>query len=148
MDRKLTRRAFNTGLVGMAGATLIGSAARAEDDLLAQIKKRGYMRVGTFSIPPEAWIDINSGEWKGIDADFTHAIAASIGVEADPVVLVHAALAPALEATASMSLPASTAPRSARRSWPTTKCPSGTAWTSSSRSARAASTSSISSRAK
>jgi polar amino acid transport system substrate-binding protein len=97
MDRKLTRRAFNTGLVGMAGATLIGSAARAEDDLLAQIKKRGYMRVGTFSIPPEAWIDINSGEWKGIDADFTHAIAASIGVEADPVVLVHAALAPALE---------------------------------------------------
>lgn len=56
------------------------------------------MRVGTFSIPPEAWIDIDSGEWKGIDADFTKAIAKSIGVEVDPVVLVHAALAPALEA--------------------------------------------------
>lgn len=87
-------------LVGVATSALVGAGgARAEEeDLLAQIKKRGFMRVGTFSIPPEAWIDIDSGEWKGIDADFTKAIAKSIGVEVDPVVLVHAALAPALEA--------------------------------------------------
>ena len=98
MDRGITRRFFNTALVGVAGAPRAGAPAFAqEDDLLAQIKKRGYMRVGTFSIPPEAWIDIGTGERRGIDADFTRAIADSIGVEVDPVVLVHAALAPALE---------------------------------------------------
>jgi polar amino acid transport system substrate-binding protein len=101
MTIKLTRRHFTTTLAGMTGAALLGGKmARAEeaDDLLTQIKKRGFMRVGTFSIPPEAWIDIDTGAWKGIDADFTTAIAKSIGVEVDPVVLVHAALAPALEA--------------------------------------------------
>ncbi len=101
MTGKLTRRSFATMLAGsVAASTLAGSnAAQAQDeDLLAQIKKRGFMRVGTFSIPPEAWIDIDSGQWKGIDADFTLAIAKSIGVEVDPVVLVHAALAPALQA--------------------------------------------------
>jgi polar amino acid transport system substrate-binding protein len=95
----ITRRHFTAGLAGLAGASFIRGGANAqENDLLAQIKKRGFMRVGTFSIPPEAWIDIDSGEWKGIDADFTKAIAKAIGVEIDPVVLVHAALAPALEA--------------------------------------------------
>jgi len=94
----LSRRHFTIGLAGLVGAATVGSAHAETDDLLAQIKKRGFMRVGTFSIPPEAWIDIDSGEWKGIDADFTTAIAKSIGVEVDPVVLVHAALAPALEA--------------------------------------------------
>jgi polar amino acid transport system substrate-binding protein len=95
----ITRRHFTAGLAGLAGASFIhGGAGAQEGDLLAQIKKRGFMRVGTFSIPPEAWIDIDSGEWKGIDADFTTSIAKSIGVEVDPVVLVHAALAPALEA--------------------------------------------------
>jgi polar amino acid transport system substrate-binding protein len=101
MTVKPTRRSFTTLLAGSVVAASLagGNAAEAEDeDLLAQIKKRGFMRVGTFSIPPEAWIDIESGEWKGIDADFTFAIAKSIGVDADPVVLVHAALAPALQA--------------------------------------------------
>ena len=55
------------------------------------------MRVGTFSIPPECWIDIGTGEWLGIDADFTKAIAKAIGVEVDPVVITHSALAPALQ---------------------------------------------------
>ncbi|MGJ4860393.1 substrate-binding periplasmic protein [Labrys sp. KB_33_2] len=100
MTVRMTRRHFAAALAGMAGAGLIApTIARAEtEDLLAQIKKRGFLRVGTFSIPPETWIDIGSGEWKGIDADFTRAIAKSIGVEVDPVVLVHGALAPALEA--------------------------------------------------
>jgi ABC-type amino acid transport substrate-binding protein len=66
-------------------------------DLLEDIKKRGYIRVGAFSIPPESWIDIGSGEWLGIDADFTKAIAKSIGVEVDPVIITHSALAPALQ---------------------------------------------------
>src|SRR3546814_8123641 len=55
------------------------------------------MRVGTFSIPPECWIDISTGEWLGIDADFTKAIAKAIGVEVDPIVITHSALAPALQ---------------------------------------------------
>ncbi|MDW6022916.1 ABC transporter substrate-binding protein [Mesorhizobium sp. BAC0120] len=99
MNSKLTRRDFTTVLAGVTGVALLNSlpASAQEEDLLAQIKKRGFLRVGTFSIPPETWIDIDSGEWKGIDADFTRAIAKSIGVEVDPVVLVHAALGPALE---------------------------------------------------
>jgi polar amino acid transport system substrate-binding protein len=66
-------------------------------DRLKEIKERGFIRVGTFSIPPESWIDINSGEWLGVDADFSKAIAKSLGVEYDPVILTHAALAPALQ---------------------------------------------------
>jgi polar amino acid transport system substrate-binding protein len=93
----LSRRTFIAGLAGVGTGLTVGGV-QADEDLLAQIKKRGFMRVGTFSIPPEAWIDIDSGEWKGIDADFTKAIGKSIGVEVDPVVLVHSALGPALEA--------------------------------------------------
>jgi polar amino acid transport system substrate-binding protein len=80
-------------LVALVAPSISQSAG---NDLLSVIKQRGYMRVGTFSIPPEAWIDIASGEWMGIDADFTHAIAKGLGVQVDPVVLVHAEMAPAL----------------------------------------------------
>jgi ABC-type amino acid transport substrate-binding protein len=84
--------------VALCIALVSGSFTQARAaDLLEQIKTRGFMRVGTFSIPPEAWIDIKTGEWRGVDADFTKALAKSIGVEVDPIVLVHAALVPALE---------------------------------------------------
>jgi polar amino acid transport system substrate-binding protein len=73
------------------------SASVMAADRLKEIKERGFIRVGTFSIPPESWIDINSGEWLGVDADFSKAIAKSLGVEYDPVILTHAALAPALQ---------------------------------------------------
>ena len=73
------------------------SASVMAADRLKEIKERGFIRVGTFSIPPESWIDINSGEWLGVDADFSKAIAKSLGVEYYPVILTHAALAPALQ---------------------------------------------------
>jgi polar amino acid transport system substrate-binding protein len=73
------------------------SASVMAADRLKEIKERGFIRVGTFSIPPESWIDISSGEWLGVDADFSKAIAKSLGVEYDPVILTHAALAPALQ---------------------------------------------------
>ncbi|MCG8272625.1 transporter substrate-binding domain-containing protein [Aquamicrobium sp. NLF2-7] len=106
MNNGMTRRGFmragaTFGLAAAsagAGLTAGTSLAFAQDaDLLADIKKRGFIRVGTFSIPPETWIDISTGEWKGIAADFTKAVAEEIGVEVDPVVLVHSALAPALD---------------------------------------------------
>ena len=73
------------------------SALSVAADRLKEIKDRGFIRIGTFSIPPESWIDIGSGEWLGVDADFSKAIAKSLGVEYDPVILTHAALAPALQ---------------------------------------------------
>ncbi len=82
----------------VAGVVLVGlvvSQALAADSL-SEIKKRGYMRVGTFSIPPECWIDIATGEWTGIDADFTKAVAKRLGVEVDAIVLVHTEMVPAL----------------------------------------------------
>jgi polar amino acid transport system substrate-binding protein len=82
-----------------AGAAMLVAATgvAAAADLLQEIKDRGFIRIGTFSIPPESWIDIQSGEWLGVDADFSIAIAKSLGVEYDPVILTHAALAPALQ---------------------------------------------------
>lgn len=92
----ISRRTFLAASAGTAAVTLASRRSSAAD-LLEEIKSRGYMRVGTFSIPPECWIDIGTGEWLGIDADFTKAIAKSIGVEIDPVVITHSALAPALQ---------------------------------------------------
>ncbi len=92
----ISRRTFLAASAGTA-ALALGSRRGSAADLLEEIKSRGYMRVGTFSIPPECWIEIGSGEWLGIDADFTKAIAKAIGVEVDPVVITHAALAPALQ---------------------------------------------------
>ncbi|MFL5260525.1 MAG: substrate-binding periplasmic protein [Hyphomicrobiales bacterium] len=92
---EISRRIFLTGLTSAVTVASAGVALSA--DLLEDIKKRGYIRVGAFSIPPESWIDIGSGEWMGIDADFTKAIARSMGVEVDPVIITHSALAPALQ---------------------------------------------------
>ncbi|RON51814.1 substrate-binding periplasmic protein [Pseudomonas frederiksbergensis] len=97
--KKLLRRTLLTLSAAFMGLTFFAasySEVRAAD-LLEQIKARGFIRVGTFSIPPEAWIDINTGEWKGIDADYTKALAASLGVEVDPILLNHASLVPAVE---------------------------------------------------
>jgi polar amino acid transport system substrate-binding protein len=91
----MKRRSFLAG-AAVAPLLLTGRLADA-GDLLSDIKSRGYMRVGTFSIPPECWIDIGSGEWLGIDADWTNGIAKAIGVDVDPVVITHAALAPSLQ---------------------------------------------------
>jgi polar amino acid transport system substrate-binding protein len=84
---------FLLTLIVLASVSISAMAA----DRLKEIKERGFIRVGTFSIPPESWIDIGSGEWLGVDADFSKAIAKSLGVEYDPVILTHAALAPALQ---------------------------------------------------
>jgi len=92
----IKRRSFLAG-AAVAPFLLTGRRVAAAGDLLSDIKSRGYIRVGTFSIPPECWIDIGSGEWLGIDADFTKAIAKAIGVDVDPVVITHAALAPSLQ---------------------------------------------------
>jgi ABC-type amino acid transport substrate-binding protein len=86
---------LRTAFVAVTVLTAFASARAA--DLLQEIKDRGFIRIGTFSIPPESWVDISSGEWLGVDADFSIAIAKSLGVEYDPVILTHAALAPALQ---------------------------------------------------
>ena len=51
----ISRRAF---LAASAGGAVLGTLAgggrrSSAADLLEEIKSRGYMRVGTFSIPPE-----------------------------------------------------------------------------------------------
>lgn len=95
MDRARMRNLVVCVIAVLAVVGLFGSQVFAAD-LLDEIKKRGYMRVGTFSLPPEAWIEVSTGEWMGIDADFTKAIAKRLGVEVDPIVLVHTGMVPAL----------------------------------------------------
>lgn len=97
MSRNVLGRAACLAAAWLLALTWMTAGPAFAADLLQDIKDRGYIRVGTFSIPPETWIDIDSGEWKGIDADFTNAIAEAIGVEVDPIVLQHSALAPALQ---------------------------------------------------
>ncbi len=104
MTTQLSRRSFLTRMGAGAIITTSGlvtginsAQALAAADVLADIKKRGFMRVGAFSVPPESWVDVGSGEWKGVDADFTLSIAKQIGVEVDPIILTHSAFAPSLD---------------------------------------------------
>ncbi|ETF02383.1 hypothetical protein W822_14530 [Advenella kashmirensis W13003] len=103
MKAQFSRRQFLTtmgaGAIITTGGMLTGiqSAQAQAADVLADIKKRGFMRVGAFSVPPESWVDVASGEWKGVDADFTLAIAKQIGVQVDPIILTHSAFAPSLD---------------------------------------------------
>lgn len=93
-----TRRKAIAGVGAIAAGGMFAGFAKAEEgDLLAEIKKRGYIRVGTFNEPPECWIDMTSGRWSGFDADYVNSVAKSIGVEVDAIVIAYAALAPALD---------------------------------------------------
>ena len=94
--REIRRWKLGCAIVALVAVLGLVATQAAAADLLDDIKKRGYMRVGTFSIPPEAWIEVSSGEWIGIDADFTKAVAKKLGVEVDPIVLVHTEMVPAL----------------------------------------------------
>jgi polar amino acid transport system substrate-binding protein len=91
-----TRRLFTLVASAAILACAMSSASGAAD-LLQEVKDRGFMRVGVWSEPPESWIETESGEWKGIDADIFKLIAKEIGVEIDPIVLVHSSLGPALQ---------------------------------------------------
>ncbi len=103
MTTELNRRSFLTTLGGGALIAASGLISGMNDanaqsaDVLADIKKRGFMRVGAFSVPPESWVDVASGQWKGVDADFTQLIAKQIGVQVDPIILTHSAFAPSLD---------------------------------------------------
>ena len=102
MNDGISRRQLLASLgagAGVAAGVLASpqSAFAQQEDVLAKIKKRGFMRVGAFSVPPESWVDIASGEWKGVDADFTKDIAKQLGVEVDTIILTHSAFAPSLD---------------------------------------------------
>lgn len=93
--RRSTMKLIARTMLVLLAALMTVTAAHAAD-LMSEIKAKGYMRVGMFVAPPESWVDTSTGEWKGIDADFTYAVAKEIGVEVDPIPLTHSALAPAL----------------------------------------------------
>ena len=54
LNGSVSRRMFVAGAAAVAAVAAAGRPALSAD-LLAEIKKRGYMRVGAFSIPPESW---------------------------------------------------------------------------------------------
>ncbi|MCL5073060.1 MAG: transporter substrate-binding domain-containing protein [Actinobacteria bacterium] len=72
------------------------SEASIKETLLDEIQRRGYVRVAMFHGPPQSWIDPDTQEWVGLDADYTKEIAKEIGVEVDPVVVPWAAIVPSL----------------------------------------------------
>jgi polar amino acid transport system substrate-binding protein len=88
------------GVVLLAGVVALLAAACAEEpqegaepaqpaeespqDLLAEIKDRGVLRVATDpEYPPQSFLDEATGEWKGFDIAVAEEIAARLGVETE-----------------------------------------------------------------
>jgi polar amino acid transport system substrate-binding protein len=66
------------------GAEPAQPAEESPQDLLAEIKDRGVLRVATDpEYPPQSFLDEATGEWKGFDIAVAEEIAARLGVETE-----------------------------------------------------------------
>jgi polar amino acid transport system substrate-binding protein len=69
---------------GSTSAGICASVDTAGSDALAEICKRGAIKVATDQkYKPQSWYDVKDGEWKGFDVDVARELAARLGVEAD-----------------------------------------------------------------
>ncbi|HMQ30752.1 MAG TPA: transporter substrate-binding domain-containing protein [Chloroflexaceae bacterium] len=69
--------------VAAAATQVAGGATTAGDDLLADVRSRGTLRVSTDSnYAPQSFLN-PSGEWEGFDIEVAREIASRLGVEAE-----------------------------------------------------------------
>lgn len=73
-------------------------AAPAQKGLLAHIKEKGVITIGTSNDVPFSYIDPNTRELKGIDAEFMLWMADKMGVKVETYVTDFSTLIPALKA--------------------------------------------------
>ncbi|MEW5961285.1 MAG: ABC transporter substrate-binding protein [Chloroflexota bacterium] len=84
-SRKIPHITILIVLTGLAALTVWRLLGSRDDGALAQIQRRGTLRVGLdASFPPFEMID-GDGQIVGLDVDLARAIAADLGVEAEPV---------------------------------------------------------------
>ncbi len=73
-------------LLALAAAAYAPVAWAASEDTLAEIKRRGALRVGVTQAPPWFSKDPKSGEWtSGVGVSLGKAMAADLGVKFEPV---------------------------------------------------------------
>ena len=68
-----------TALVGMTGCK--------EQDDVAYIKEKGTLVVGVTVYPPMDWVDEETGEWTGFDADIANKLGEKLGVTVQFVII-------------------------------------------------------------
>ena len=71
--------------VVLLAAALVGCSGKSDD--LDYVKKKGKLTVGITNYPPMDYKEEGSSEWIGFDADMAKAFAASLGVEAEFIVV-------------------------------------------------------------
>ena len=71
--------------VVLLAAALVGCSGKSDD--LDYVKKKGKLTVGITNNPPMDYKEEGSSEWIGFDADMAKAFAASLGVEAEFIVV-------------------------------------------------------------
>ncbi|MCW0232092.1 MAG: transporter substrate-binding domain-containing protein [Ferrovibrio sp.] len=83
----IDRRTLLAGLAGIGAALTVAGSARAQaGGTLAEIKKRGSLRVGVTQAPPWYSKDPKTGEWNsGLGVSMGKAMAAVLGVKFEPV---------------------------------------------------------------
>jgi len=67
------------------GSTTESTSAVVNISTLAEIQERGVIRVGLAQTTPGAYIDIDTGEWTGINVDVANELAIFMGVELEIV---------------------------------------------------------------
>ncbi|WP_439572082.1 transporter substrate-binding domain-containing protein [Phreatobacter sp.] len=101
----IDRRRFGTGLaitalVAPAGGMLPASPALAQETgTLAEVKRRGSLRVGVTQAPPWYSKDPRTGEWNsGVGVSIGKAMATALGVRFEPVEVTWGTAVAALQA--------------------------------------------------
>lgn len=99
---------FVATLAGCGGSTATNSAPTSPSapaaspaptqDLLAQIKQKGVLTIGTSNDVPFAFMEANTSNLKGIDAEFIQTMAKNLGVKVEVYVTDFSTLIPALQA--------------------------------------------------
>lgn len=92
-----SQTAAQSGSETAQSSTAASEDASSSNDLLAQIKKRGTIIVGTSGDnAPTIYRDATTGQFAGFDADWANAIAKSLGVKVDWQTVAFAGLIPGL----------------------------------------------------
>lgn len=95
----ISRRALlQTAAASATVAVALPTLALADDDLLAEIKKRGFMTAGVALDPPNS-IQATDGSWYGFNIDLVEALGKSMGVKIKWISSTWATLVPGLLAS-------------------------------------------------
>lgn len=96
----IDRRKVSTAILAAAGGLVPGMSVLAQETgTLAEVKRRGSLRVGVTQAPPWYSKDPRTGEWSsGVGVSLGKAMAAALGVRFEPVEVTWGTAVAALQA--------------------------------------------------